>query len=133
MVQVTVYSGAQRRREWSDDEKLTILGAAFASGACVTEVARRLDIAPSLIYRWRSKFAARGGAGFAPVLITPEPAPASSTSAGPPPLAPPDSAREAVGCAVHVAMIVTARGVRIEVMHDAAPELITTALGALVV
>lgn len=41
MGQITVFSGPERRRRWSDEERLEILKEAFAPGACVAEVARR--------------------------------------------------------------------------------------------
>jgi hypothetical protein len=45
MGQVAVYSEVERRRRWSDDERLQILGEAFSPGAVVTQVAavRYLD------------------------------------------------------------------------------------------
>lgn len=53
MAQVTVFSGAQRRRRWSDDEKLALVEAAIAPGASIADVARAADVDVSLIYRWR--------------------------------------------------------------------------------
>lgn len=44
MAQVTVFSGARRRREWSDEKRLEILRDAFALGAVVARVARRNDV-----------------------------------------------------------------------------------------
>lgn len=55
MGQITVFSGAERRRRWSDEERLEILNEAFAPGACVAEVARRRDVSSALIYTWRRK------------------------------------------------------------------------------
>ena len=43
MTQVTVLTGARRRRDWSDEERLEILHEAFSPGACVADVARRRD------------------------------------------------------------------------------------------
>ena len=53
MAQVTIFSGAQRRRRWSDDEKLALVEAAIAPGARIADVARTADVDVSLIYRWR--------------------------------------------------------------------------------
>ncbi|WP_010188541.1 transposase, partial [Sphingomonas sp. PAMC 26605] len=53
MGQVTVISGAERRRLWSDEQKLALIEAAFAPGAKVARVAARADLWPSQIYRWR--------------------------------------------------------------------------------
>ncbi|MGY6638242.1 MAG: IS66-like element accessory protein TnpA [Erythrobacter sp.] len=55
MGQVTVFSGPERRRRWSNEERLQILSEAFAPGACVAEVCRRHDISSALIYTWRRK------------------------------------------------------------------------------
>lgn len=46
MGQITVFSGPERRRRWSDEERLEILNQAFAPGACVAEVCRRYDATP---------------------------------------------------------------------------------------
>ena len=45
--------GVERRRRWSDGEKLAILAAVGVNGATVTEVARRHEITRSQIYGWR--------------------------------------------------------------------------------
>jgi transposase len=60
MSQMTVFSGRERRRRWSDEERTRILAEAFLPGACVAAVARRNDISTSLIYQWRDKL--RGNA-----------------------------------------------------------------------
>ena len=51
MGQVSVISGVERRRTWSDEEKLELVTAAFAPGANVAEVSRRADVCTSLLYR----------------------------------------------------------------------------------
>ncbi|HLV06840.1 MAG TPA: transposase [Croceibacterium sp.] len=56
MGQITVFSGPERRRRWSAEARLEILNEAFAPGACVSDVARRHDVATGLIYTWRRKF-----------------------------------------------------------------------------
>lgn len=53
MGQITVFSGPERRRRWSDEDRLQILTEAFAPGACVAEVARRHDVSTALVYTWR--------------------------------------------------------------------------------
>ena len=55
MGQITVFSGPERRRRWSDEERLRILTEAFSSRGCVAEVARRHDVSTALIYTWRRK------------------------------------------------------------------------------
>jgi transposase len=56
MGQITVFSGPERRRRWSDDERRLILTEAFSPGACVAEVARRHDVSTGLVYTWRRKW-----------------------------------------------------------------------------
>ena len=55
MGQITVFSGPERRRRWSEEERLRILTEAFSPGACVAEVARRHDVSTALVYTWRNK------------------------------------------------------------------------------
>jgi|SRR5580693_93877 transposase len=72
MAQMTVFTGPERRRRWSEDDRRRILTAAFSPGAVVVAVARQFDVSTALIYKWRQE--ARGLAvGFAPVVLTPEP------------------------------------------------------------
>jgi len=51
MGQITVFSGPERRRRWSDEQRQEILNEALAPGACVAEVARRRDVSTALVYR----------------------------------------------------------------------------------
>lgn len=49
MGQATVFGGPERRRRWSNEERLQILAEAFSPAACVAEVCRRHGISTSLI------------------------------------------------------------------------------------
>ncbi len=69
-MQTSLITGPERRRSWSEDQKLALLAAAFSPGAKVAEVARRADICTSLIYRWRKDLAAEAPAGFTQALLT---------------------------------------------------------------
>jgi transposase len=69
MARFEVITGPERRRRWSADQKRAIVAESFAPGAVVSEVARRADISPGQIYRWRQEL--RAAAGFAQVLIAP--------------------------------------------------------------
>ena len=84
MGRMTVISGAERRRRWSDEDRARILAAISEPGAVIAEVARREDVCTSLVFKWRRDMrqAAEAEArGFAPVVIEPAPAaPSSSTS-----------------------------------------------------
>jgi hypothetical protein len=55
MTQVTVISGVERRRTWTDDQKLELIEATLEPGANVSEIARAADIAPAKLYRWRKE------------------------------------------------------------------------------
>jgi transposase len=68
MAQVQVISGIERRRRFSEDQKREIVGAAFAPGSTVSEVARREDIHNTLIYKWRRELQG-GNSGFTPVVV----------------------------------------------------------------
>jgi transposase len=67
MARFEVITGPERRRRWSQDQKRTIVAESFAPGAVVSDVARRADVSPGQIYRWRQEL--RAVSGFARVLI----------------------------------------------------------------
>ena len=70
MSRMTLITGNERRRRWSDEERARILAEIAEPGTVVADVARRADVCTSLVYRWRRE--ARKAAevsGFAPVLI----------------------------------------------------------------
>jgi transposase len=73
MSRVEVMSGPERRRRWSEDQKRSIVAAAFAPGASVSEVARRSDVVAGQIYRWRRDLG-QPTSGFTQVLVSPPPA-----------------------------------------------------------
>jgi transposase len=75
MGRAEILTGPERRRRWSDEEKIRIVREA-AGGASVAEVARAHEITRQHIYQWRS--AMRSGrlathevgiAGFLPVEV----------------------------------------------------------------
>jgi transposase len=69
MGQVAVYSDVERRRRWSDEDRLD---EAFSPGAIVTQVARRYDVSTALIYTWRRKLceaSAEPAASSDPVFV----------------------------------------------------------------
>ena len=70
MARVEVITGPERRRRWSAEQKRAIVSAAFAPGAVVSDVARRADICPGQIYRWRQDLGG-GAEGFAAVIVSP--------------------------------------------------------------
>jgi transposase len=72
MSQIEVLSSPERRRRWSAEQKRSAVAEAFAPGASVCAVARRLDVVPSLIYRWRRELHT-AVAGFTQVVVAPGP------------------------------------------------------------
>ena len=50
---VEVLTGPERRRRWSAEEKAQIVAETLASGARVSEVARRWQICPQQVFGWR--------------------------------------------------------------------------------
>ena len=70
MGQVTLITGGERRRHWSDGDRARILAAIEEPGAVVAEVARREDVSTSLVYRWRREARQAGSAPkFTPLVI----------------------------------------------------------------
>jgi transposase len=66
-----VISSPERRRRWSEDQKRATVAEAFAPGASVFAVARRVDIVPGLIHHWRQEFRA-ARMGFTEVTVAPD-------------------------------------------------------------
>ncbi len=81
---VEVITGVERRREWTDEEKLAIIAESCQEGAVISDVARRHGLRPQQLFTWRNglrkREAARrlcaGASGgmptFAPVMIADE-------------------------------------------------------------
>ena len=67
---MTVFSGPERRRRWSGEERLRILTEAFSPGAKVAGVARRHDVSTALIYTWRRKHREARAEAASPELPT---------------------------------------------------------------
>jgi transposase len=59
----------ERRRNWSDEEKLAILKETTVSGAIVSAVARRHNIGTGQLYTWRKQLLRGAMAGFVPVEL----------------------------------------------------------------
>ena len=124
MGQVTVFSGPERRRRWSDEERLRIVAEAFAPGARVADVCRRHDVSSGLIYTWRRKLLDSGAAQEADVSdALPTPVFAEAVIEG-----------DAVvtSAAERPAMIIDLpRGKRVSIFAAAPPALVAAALKGL--
>ena len=60
----------ERRRNWSDEEKLAILKETTAPGVVISAVARRHGIGTGQLYTWRKQLLRGAMAGFVPVELT---------------------------------------------------------------
>lgn len=118
MSQISVVMGPERRRRWRDEEKVAILAEAFAPGAIVADVSRRLNVATSLIYQWRRQ--AMGSPGFVPAVIRDE---------GPERRATAPATASATASAVIVVEL--GGGARVSIGASASASLVTAALKAL--
>jgi transposase len=114
MAHVTLLTGPERRRRWSEDERRRILAAAFAPGAVVANIARQFEVSTSLIYKWREQaMAGEADMAFAPAVLAAEP---------------PSTAPLPEASAIIVEL---ANGIRLKIGADATAALITATLRAL--
>jgi transposase len=85
---VEIITGPERRRRWSDEEKLQLVAEACRPGNSVSQVARQRGISASQLFGWRRQALAKGllsdhrpeqsavpALTFAPVEIAEEPTP----------------------------------------------------------
>ena len=88
---VEIITGPERRRRWSEEEKLQLVEEACRPGHSVSQVARQRGVNASQLFAWRRQALAKGLASddrhepnavpaltFAPVNVTEAPAPAES-------------------------------------------------------
>jgi transposase len=127
---IELITGSERRRRFSDADKLRLVAEAFRPGAVVVEVARRHRIDESLLYRWR-RLAAQGlltaePLAFVPVQVAPEPARAPA-----PPDAPAVSVPEAPVEPGRIEIDLLRVG-RVRITGAADPATVAAALRALV-
>ncbi len=121
MGQITVFSGSDRRRRWSDEDRRRILIEAFSPGACVAEVARRHDVSTALVYTWRRKLCEAHGE--LPSVDLPNPGFAEAVMVE-------DEGGGRRGN--HPAMVIDlARGKRVSIFASASPAIVAAALKAL--
>ena len=113
----------ERRRTWSDEEKLRILSEAEMQGVGLVGVARRHDLHPQQLYTWRRRFRQAAEAARSEKLVAFLPVEIGDP-AGPPP--PPKSRRRAR--AVEVTLV---GGRRLRVDPDIDPETLRRLVQAL--
>ena len=119
MPQMSLLTGPERRRRWNEEDRCRILAAAFSPGAVVADVARRFEVATSLIYKWRRAYLTPPS-GFAPAVVVDAPAlsalsaPAPHGSLGGPSI-----------------LVELSNGTRVSLSASAPASLVTAALRAL--
>ena len=59
VARVEIVTRGEARREYTPEERATVLTEAAMPGARVLQVAQRYGISPSLVYRWRREAAGR--------------------------------------------------------------------------
>jgi transposase len=118
MGRMTLITGEERRRRWSDEDRGRILAAINEPGAMIADVARRADVCTSLIYKWRrdARRAVHQPA-FARVIVDDAASPASA----PPP---PDETGPAV-------IVVRMKDAQVRIGMHAPPAVIAATLKAL--
>jgi transposase len=93
---VEIITGPERRRRWSDEEKLQLVAEACRAGNSVSQVARQRGISASQLFGWRRQALAKGlitdhrpepsaapALTFAPVEVAEEPLPDGREDARP--------------------------------------------------
>jgi transposase len=117
---------AERRRRWSSEEKLRIVGETLRPGAVVRLVAHQHGIGTGLLYTWRKQMPGAAMTGFATVEMALEP------SMPPLPAAPPATPEPAGEVAMDVAVEVELpNGARVRVGRDANAVLLRGVFAAL--
>jgi transposase len=71
---VEIFTGAGRRRIWSEEEKAQIVAESLAPGANVSALARERGLTPAQVFRWRralsaARLAAAPALSFTPVVV----------------------------------------------------------------
>ena len=59
-----MFTGAGRRRTWSDEDKARIVAEIVTSGESVCAVARRHGLSPQQLFGWRRQLREAAGCGF---------------------------------------------------------------------
>ncbi|MFM2043286.1 MAG: hypothetical protein RLY86_1862 [Pseudomonadota bacterium] len=123
---IAVITGRETRRQYTDEEKLRLVEAAFGPGLKTAEFARHAGVDQSLLYRWRRQFFGRQPRvpAFTPVAVlpklmrSPDPAPSS----------------EPAGSGIPAAGVVEVEfpgGLRMRITGAAEPAVVTATIAAL--
>ena len=114
MAHMTLMSGPERRRRWTDEQKFALVEAAFSPGSSVAAVSREADVCTGQLYRWRKALGwTKTAPSFVPAVMM---ADQRST---------PGSAADAATITVELG------GARVKIASDASPALVAATLRAL--
>ena len=111
MDRIEVITSVERRRRWGAAEKARLVAAMDEPGAVVTEIARKAEVNPSLLYRWRRDLGRRTPR-FVPVWVAPDASDEDRASAPActPPSPPSSSPRSSITIAFGVEVRMTIEG-----------------------
>lgn len=129
-----VFTGAGKRRDWSNAEKASIVAQCWPGGERVSAVARRHALDPSQIYGWRKELARRckdhglavpvaleqQSPAFVPAVIAPDDAPEPDPRRS-------RRRRRAGSAAIELEI----GGALVRIGHDADPDTISAVITAL--
>jgi len=68
---VEIFTGAGRRRSWTDQEKAAIVAESFEDGARACHVARRRGLTPQQLFTWRREARCKAGEETGPTPFVP--------------------------------------------------------------
>jgi transposase len=67
---IEVFTGARRRRPWSDEDKARIVAESYAGGGVtISDVARRHGMCPSQLFTWRRQLRRPVSTAEAPLFV----------------------------------------------------------------
>lgn len=118
-----VLSGPERRRRWSDEEKLRVLAQSVAPGSSVSLTCRMHGISTGQLYTWRKQFRQGELTGFVPVSVV-------ADAALPGPTTVPDVS-DHVPTAVGVIEVELPNGVKLRLTGDVGEAALRRVLSAL--
>lgn len=126
---IEVITGREARRQYSDEEKLRLVEAAFGPGVKTAAFARHSGVDQSLLYRWRRQFFGNqpGVPAFTPVAVLPEPASVPAATRLPEPSGSQVSPTATTG----LVEVEFPCGVRMRITGAAEPAVVTAAIAAL--
>lgn len=64
-----VFTGAGRRRDWSDEEKDRIVAESYSGEMSVSAVARRHGLSPGQLFTWRRQVRSQAKQDLTPVFV----------------------------------------------------------------